>query len=179
MNITFNSLAKKILPRKARSSSLHQDKPIEPENTTINPTQNIQKDELLTKCNLVLLAIEGIIIKTSKSIESNTFVVSELYRDFEKVYDFKNKQWSLGCFDKFYTNEMNHLQIKYPELTKTEIRICYLVYKQMDTKDIADFLSITPDSVKSRRHRIRKKIGLSREECLNSKLLELINNSRS
>ena len=45
---------------------------------------------------------------------------------------------------------------KYPTLAPNEIRMAYLMRMNLETKDIANLLNITPDGVKKARYRMRK-----------------------
>lgn len=52
------------------------------------------------------------------------------------------------------------LRRDFPQLTRNDIQLCALIRMDMDTKHIASLLSIQPESVKKRYHRLRLKLGL-------------------
>jgi tetratricopeptide (TPR) repeat protein len=60
------------------------------------------------------------------------------------------------------------LKADYPELTNKELKMCLLGKLDLDTKTVASFLNIAPNSVSVARHRIRKKLHLAHEESLNN-----------
>jgi len=60
----------------------------------------------------------------------------------------------------FYSN----LKAKHPNLTKTELRVCSLSKLRYTLKESAQTLSISPDSVKSARYRVKKKMYLTAEQ---------------
>lgn len=52
------------------------------------------------------------------------------------------------------------------KLTENEKQLCVLIYLNLSTKEIADFQTIAPRSVEVNKYRLKKKIGLSKEENL-------------
>ena len=56
-------------------------------------------------------------------------------------------------------------------LTPGQIRICAFLYLNLNTKEIASLLSISPRSVEQMRYRIRKKLSIKKGESLTSFLL--------
>jgi len=69
----------------------------------------------------------------------------------------------------FYSN----LKAKHPNLTKTELRVCSLSKLRYSLKESAQTLSISPDSVKSARYRVKKKLELTGEQDLSDFLNSL------
>lgn len=53
-----------------------------------------------------------------------------------------------------------------PELTENDLRLCAYICIGVRPKQIAEMLSVTPDSVNSNRYRLRKKFGLNRNDSL-------------
>ncbi len=66
----------------------------------------------------------------------------------------------------FYT----HLKEKFSNLTKTELRVCSLSKLRYSLKETAQTLSISPDSVKSARYRVKKKMELTAKQDLSDYL---------
>ncbi len=62
----------------------------------------------------------------------------------------------------FYSN----LKDKFPSLSKTELRVCSLSKLRYNLKETAQTLSISPDSVKSARYRVKKKMELTAKQDL-------------
>lgn len=75
----------------------------------------------------------------------------------ENTEDFHNKIELLSS--SFYEK----LKSEFPDLTKTEIRLCSLIRLNMDTKQIAILQNINPSSVKMSRNRLRKKLNVNSE----------------
>ncbi len=58
------------------------------------------------------------------------------------------------------------LQDKYPQLSQNDIKLCAFLKMNKSTKEIASLMNISIRGVETSRHRLRKKMGLSRDENL-------------
>lgn len=65
------------------------------------------------------------------------------------------------------------LQAKYPQLSKTEREICAYLKLNLSGKDIAQLRKTSINTVNVARHRIRKKLGLERDEELEAIIQQL------
>ncbi len=65
------------------------------------------------------------------------------------------------------------LKDRYPDLTPNEMRLSALVKLNLTIKEMAAILGISPDSVKTARYRLRKKLELNTEENLTDFMLQL------
>lgn len=63
-------------------------------------------------------------------------------------------------FDKVHPNFFTQLQERYPDLSKTELRLCAYIRVGMSAKEIAQILSVKPETVNTSRYRMRKKMRL-------------------
>lgn len=68
---------------------------------------------------------------------------------------------------------LRRMKVKYPDLTKDEIRLAALLKIDFSSKEVATILNIEPKSVDMKRYRLRKKMGLDKEINLND-FLKLI-----
>lgn len=66
--------------------------------------------------------------------------------------------------DSSHTHFQQTLKSRYPDLTSYNLKLCIYLKSNLTTKEIASLLSITPDSVKKAKHRLRKKMSL--EPCV-------------
>ena len=66
------------------------------------------------------------------------------------------------------------LRVLYPDLTKSEREICALMRMNLSLKEIMVIRNVTMGSIKASRHRIRKKMGLKREQELEQAIIELV-----
>jgi DNA-binding NarL/FixJ family response regulator len=60
-----------------------------------------------------------------------------------------------------------------PDLTENDLRLCTYISIGMRAKEIAQQLSVTPDSVNTARYRLRKKLNLKSDEKLDDFLRNL------
>lgn len=69
-------------------------------------------------------------------------------------------------FDSVHPNFFTNLKDTSDKLTENDLRLCAYLRIGMRAKDIASMLSVSPASVNTNRYRIRKKLGLSKEDSL-------------
>lgn len=68
--------------------------------------------------------------------------------------------------DQSHQEFIHRLKSEYPTLTKTEIRLCSLLLLELSSKEIATIMNIEPNSVKTNRNRLRKKLDLAKQTNL-------------
>lgn len=73
-------------------------------------------------------------------------------------------------FDQVYVDFLKRLEETFPQLTSTDKKICAYLKMGLSSKEIAPLLNITIRSVEMNRYRVRKKMGLGREENLSDYL---------
>ncbi|WP_435625558.1 tetratricopeptide repeat protein [Flagellimonas sp.] len=95
-----------------------------------------------------------------KKIRSHTNVD----RDWE---DFKRH------FEEVHTSFYTLLKDKHPDLSSNDLKICSLVRLNLSIKETASIMGISPESAKTARYRLRKKLDLPSETELFDYLLEL------
>ena len=95
---------------------------------------------------------------------------------FPYINELKKRQLDDSC--KSYVNILeknlqnilspfaSKISSKYLKLTNREIRIAGLINEGWSSKEIADLLKVSPSSVNIYRYRIRKKLGLKKDENL-------------
>jgi len=69
-------------------------------------------------------------------------------------------------FEQVHPEFFEQLKASYPELTPSDLKLCALLKLNMNTKESAKILGISPDSVKTARYRLRKKLQLRKDEGL-------------
>lgn len=67
-------------------------------------------------------------------------------------------------FESLNKNFRQKLLAKFPDISPNEIKICCLIKMNLSIKEMANILNIAPDSVKTARYRLRKKLGLQTED---------------
>ncbi|HEY1039191.1 MAG TPA: hypothetical protein VGF30_07285 [Bacteroidia bacterium] len=83
------------------------------------------------------------------------------WQDFNKHFESINKN--------FYA----HLKQAYPDISPNDLRLCALIKLNLSIKEMAGILNISPDSVKTARYRLRKKLQLNTEDNLTEFILSL------
>jgi tetratricopeptide (TPR) repeat protein len=69
-------------------------------------------------------------------------------------------------FEQVHTDFFENLKSDFNDLTNSELRLCALTRLNMNTKEIADILGISPESVRMARYRLRKKMNLITDDNL-------------
>ncbi|MEM9929945.1 MAG: helix-turn-helix transcriptional regulator, partial [Bacteroidota bacterium] len=75
-------------------------------------------------------------------------------------------------FESVHPELMNRLGQDFPGLTSNEFRLIALIRLNLATKEISSVLGISPDSVKTARYRLRKKLHLNTQDNLLDFLLQ-------
>jgi DNA-binding CsgD family transcriptional regulator len=83
------------------------------------------------------------------------------WNDFNTVFE--------GINHNFYAR----LKAAYPEISPNDLRLCALIKLNMSIKEMAGILNISPDSVKTARYRLRKKLQLNTEDNLTDFIISL------
>lgn len=92
----------------------------------------------------------------------------ELLVNFSGVRILTDEDWEefKELFDGVHRGLLDRLLREYQNLTLAEQRLFLLMKLDMSTKEIANILGVSPDSVKKGRYRLKKKINLSEEISL-------------
>lgn len=127
----------------------------------------IQKNKLL---NTIKTAMKNL-MEESKSHELNAQLnrlVRSIDKDLEGV-----ENWSAFAenFDQVHGRFITRLKEKFPELTPQEIKFSAYIRMNLNTKEIANLLGISVRGVEIGRYRVRKKLGLTRQDNLSDFLL--------
>jgi tetratricopeptide (TPR) repeat protein/DNA-binding CsgD family transcriptional regulator len=85
----------------------------------------------------------------------------------------KNWESFLDTFEKVHEDFFRRLMALEANLSPAEIRLCCLLKLNLPSKDIAAILSISPDSLRIARYRLRKKLNLDAKANLNTFLLQV------
>ncbi len=86
----------------------------------------------------------------------------------EKDWENFNKYFGSVHHDFF-----DSLKKKYPNLSNGDLRHCALVKMNLSTKESAELLGVSPQSIKMARYRAKKKMGLCETDNLGQYLLEV------
>lgn len=91
--------------------------------------------------------------------------IKSIYNNLQKnILILNNKSTLNKDINLIYKDFLDRLNEKYPDLTKSEKKLCSMLYMNMSSKDIAVITNTTIRSVETSRYRLRKKFNLSRED---------------
>ena len=132
-----------------------------------------QNEDVIDEKNKELTANALQLIEKEHSINELLDFVKEHTPEKHKLFNYKTKQNNKRIWDDFHlrftkTNPKFYEKLLslHPELTQTDLKHCALVKLNFDSKEMAVILGISLHGVHTARSRIRKKIGLSRDESL-------------
>ncbi|MFY0254150.1 tetratricopeptide repeat protein [Chitinophaga sp. 30R24] len=80
------------------------------------------------------------------------------------------KQWKefTGIFEQVHQVFFDKLNALYSDLTNNDIKLLALHKMNMDSKDMATILNISPDSLRVARYRLKKKLNIPEGDTLNA-----------
>jgi len=159
-----------LLLEKERSALLEQERlqsEIELKNQKIlsktiyqSGRNELLKDVLESLSNVPQLAQNGDLIENIQALKAHL-----------KTDD----DWSqyIRHFDAVNQGFIKKLTDKHPNLTTTDIRYISYVFMNLDTKEIATMLNITPAACRKRKERIEKRLQVPKGMSLNAYLLSI------
>lgn len=126
------------------------------------------KNDFSRSLSKELQKLEGLSSSDRRHIEM--FVQSEM--------DIKSTRAELqGEIGEIGRNFYRDLKIKHSNLSDTEIRLAVMIVLKLSNKEIAIKKNITPDSAKIAKSRLKKKLGLSKEDDMYSYLSQIVHKS--
>ncbi len=128
----------------------------------------VQKNELLHQ-------IQEKIAEAKNAPEAHqTKLLSQLERSIKQHVTI-DKDWEdfRRSFEEVHTDFYLRLKEKHPDLSANDLKICTLTRLNLSIKESASILGISPESAKTARYRLRKKLGLDPEQEILDYFLEL------
>lgn len=133
------------------------------------------KNRELTAYTLQLIDKDRIVNEQYQYIQKNIpdrEVINHVKRSItgnnKKMWDEFNLRF-VAVNSNFYAK----LRERFPKLTPTERKYCALIKLKFSSKEMAQLLQITVESVHISRHRLRKKMNLPRETSLSNFIAEI------
>lgn len=124
--------------------------------------QMMQKNELLAELRSKL----------------ESFPANEQFQEFNKIITKSSghdADWEdfNTCFESVNKNFYSKIKSLYPDISPNDLRLCALIKLNLSIKEMAGILNISPDSVKTARYRLRKKLQLNTEDNLSEFILSI------
>ncbi|GHB75002.1 tetratricopeptide repeat protein [Persicitalea jodogahamensis] len=149
---------KELMQRKRELEKQQDEELIELRNKelTTSALKLIEKDELLANLKKDLSGKEGDVSPRDikRAIKSISVSNTQNWQEFETRFVSVNTE--------FY----QQLHERFPDLTPGEQKLCALIKLNFSSKEIARLMGISVGSAHTTRYRLRKKLGLSRDENL-------------
>ncbi len=128
----------------------------------------IQKNEVIQQLHKTISAI-----KRSTKVDKEK-LIADLHKIIRKNLSI-DRDWE--DFNRFFEDAhqgfYSLLKSKHHELSSNDLKICSLIRLNLNSKEMASILGISPESVKKARYRLRKKLTLSPKEEIFSYLVAL------
>jgi DNA-binding CsgD family transcriptional regulator len=151
------------LKENARLSKLAYEKGLKKEAVRTKNEQLMQFLEIISHKNSFLQDLKGILTRMRNA---------EATRCVAKIDDELNNEKKQFLYHQLFSENNQELIVRiakeYPTLTDNDLRIITLIRTNMSSKEIAAILNISNSSFDTSRYRIRKKMGLGRDEDLNN-----------
>ncbi len=122
-----------------------------------------QKNQLLQEINDELNNINSNQQSELRKIKHSVNIAMSTEEDWE---EFKLR------FEKVHQSFFDNLTEKYPQLSANDLRLCSFIKLNLNSKQIASLLNIAPSSVDISKYRLKKKMGLGKDDSL----IKIINN---
>ncbi|GAB4325397.1 MAG: hypothetical protein Kow00127_18150 [Bacteroidales bacterium] len=154
----------KLLESRLRDENAYQNKQL-----TTHALNMIQKNKLLRQLDNELKSfLHGVDDETTQSR------IRKIRREINRNMNLEN-DWRLfrNYFEEVNRDFYNRLRKKAGKLTAGEIRLAALIRLNLNIKEAAGLLNISPESLRKARYRLRRKLGLKREENLTDYLNSL------
>jgi len=136
--------------------------------SSISSLNFIKKNEIVQNIQRTIQQI-----KKSPSIEK-TKLITDLNKIVRKNVSI-DKDWE--DFSRFFEDAhqgfYTKLKSKHPDLSTNDLKICSLIRLNLNVKEMASILGISPDSARTARYRLRKKLQLVPETGIFSYLVHL------
>ena len=128
----------------------------------------------LLKKNEFISAISDKLKNTNQGQkEDNNAVINNVISELDKSITQDTWTEFEVRFQEVHVDFYNSLSRQFPDLTPNELRLCAFLRLNMTSKEISSITFQSSESLKTARYRLRKKLGLDRDENLIAFLTKL------
>ena len=134
-----------------------------------NSLQVVKKNKIL---NDIIAKLKNIETETlDESVKAQFFKLNKsIVKEVNSDKSWKNLE---NHIKNVHYDFLKRLKEKYPTISPRELDLATYLLINMSTKEIAEFMNITPEGVELARYRLRKKLGLSRKDNLIGFLMDI------
>jgi len=134
------------------------------------------KESQLSALTLQMLQKNELMLELKEKVDQNNNLAKDT--GISKLLNQglnQDKDWSdfNAYFESINKNFYTKLKQNFPDISPNDLKICALIKLNLSSKDMASILNISPDSVKTARYRLRKKLQLNTEDNLTDFILSL------
>ena len=154
----------KISVRKARIIAMENEVEHKAQDLAASTMNVIRKNEILIDIDsMIEKVIDNIAEDRNKSLKLLAKIRQDIKTNIQHDDIWRKFEEN---FDMVYNDFLKRLGEKFPRLTVSDKKMCAYLKMGLSSKDIAPLLNMTVRSIEMTRYRIRKKLGLSREDNL-------------
>jgi len=168
--IQHNRIRRKSMEQKAtllEKEKLSQKLEFKNKELTTNVIYLLKKNEFISE-------ISNKLKNTDLNLnEANSNVIDRIITELDRSISEDNWTEFEIRFQEVHIDFYNRLSKKHPDLTPNELRLCAFLRLNMTTKEIADITYQSLESLRTARYRLRKKLGMEREDNLVAFLTKL------
>jgi len=157
---TIRRLLKQRKQNKLEKEQIEQDLKFKNKQLTSQALMMMQKNTLLSEILASLQEVKNVGLSTQKDINE---LKRKLKRSMHSEDDWELFKQYFELINKDYFAKLKNINQK---LTPAELKLCALTKLRFSIKETATLLNISPDSVKSSRSTLRRKLGLKRQDNL-------------
>lgn len=165
--ITYLVINRQRIKHRANKAMLTADMKLA-ENKLQNAVEQLDNyTHRLQEKNALIEKSASEIQKLQKNIES-TNTSQQHNETLQQLYDstiLTDEEWDefKKLFDKVHSGFLHRLKEKMPELSPADTRFIVLSKLNMTNKEMAGILGVQPDTIRSYKHRLRKKFNLQED----------------
>jgi DNA-binding CsgD family transcriptional regulator len=160
--------AAKLKNAELQRDSYEKDLAFKKQELTGHALQIVQKNELLSNLKKNISELEENASRESRSDYRKLRTMINGSAQTEKEWENFNRH-----FDQVHHDFLSRLKNEHPTLTNNDLRLSAMLKLNLNTREVATILNISPESVKKARHRLRKKLSLPEESDLHSFMLKV------
>lgn len=154
--------------KRLKEQQLEQDLDYKNQQLTTHTLHLVQKNEAMKELKQEISTLyrkdNGNINKTLQKLQNLVDYSFSLDEDWQQFQIY---------FEEIHTGFFDALKKQYPDLTPNELRLSALTKLNLSIKETATILGITPNSVKTARYRLRKKLDIKTGENLSDFMMEI------
>ncbi|MEE1964571.1 tetratricopeptide repeat protein [Allomuricauda taeanensis] len=133
----------------------------------------------LAQKNEMLKGMERLLVKMREATSTNQ---KDLMKEFERMIHqlvSSDKEWEdfKMSFERIHKDFYSKLTQLHPDISSSDLRICALIRLNLNIKESANMMGISPNSVKAARYRLRKKFDLQPDQEILSYLIAVENDN--